>query len=77
MFIIAYYNAPQCLHNRLIHTHEIANKNDMKTKLSVIGVILVFSALGLVTYHPEMAYARSHHFHGGGLYLWKRTRYGN
>jgi len=49
----------------------------MKTKLSVISVILVFSALGLVTYHPEMAYARSHHFHGGGLYLWKRTRYGN
>jgi hypothetical protein len=30
----------------------------MKIKLSVIGIIVVFSALGLVTYHLEMAYAQ-------------------
>ena len=30
----------------------------MKIKLSVIGIIIVFSALGLVTYHLEMAYSQ-------------------
>jgi hypothetical protein len=58
MFIIVCYTAPRCLHNRLIHTYEIENKSDMKTNLFVIGVILIFSGLGLAIYHLEMAYAQ-------------------